>query len=74
MPQSAIDAVVVDFILSPEKMAEQLLQIAQSYKGNGVHAEGDEQLPKSDEENFRQIITLLRQHSSVDFTYYKQNA
>ena len=72
MPQSAITAGVVDFILSPEKIPEQLLQINTTYKTGHVFKPEDEELPKDDEAIFKQIISFLRQRSGVDFTYYKQ--
>ena len=74
MPQSAVNAGVVDFILSPEKIPAQLLAINSTYKT--VHAETEDDnplpIPKDDEEIFKQILALLNQRSGVDFTYYKQ--
>ncbi|REG82318.1 chemotaxis protein CheB [Algoriphagus antarcticus] len=70
MPESAINAGVVDFILAPEKIPEQLLQINSAYKTSHVFTE--EKPPSKDEGDvFRQILSLLRQHSDVDFTHYK---
>ncbi len=71
MPQSAVNAGVVDFILAPEKIPTQLLQINSAYKTSHFFKE-EEQLPKDDEAVFKQILMLLRQRSGVDFTYYKQ--
>ena len=71
MPQSAIHAGVVDFILPPEDMPAQLLQIIGAYRANPIFTE-QEQLPKDDDVIFKQILFLLRQRSGVDFTYYKQ--
>ncbi len=71
MPQSAVNAGVVDFILAPEKIPAQLLQINKAYKTNHFY-KNEEELPKDDEDIFKQIIMLLRQRSGVDFTYYKQ--
>jgi len=69
MPQSAIQAGVVDFILPPEKIPQKILEITQSMNATG----GDEQnLPKQDEDVFKQIIALLRIRKGNDFTYYKQ--
>ena len=70
MPQSAINAGVVDFILAPENIPEQLLIIDNLDKINGFDANNG-QLPKSDETIFKQILLILRQSSGVDFTYYK---
>ncbi len=71
MPQSAIHAGVVDFILAPEKIPEQLSQINSAYKTTHVFKQ-EEELPKNDEDVFKQILLLLRQRSGVDFSYYKQ--
>lgn len=71
MPQSAINAEVVDFILPPEEIPTQLNQIFSSYKMNHVFKEEDEELPKDDEEVFKQILSLLHIRSGVDFSYYK---
>jgi len=71
MPQSAINAGDVDFILSPEKIPEQLLHINSTYRSTHIFKEVEE-LPKDDEAIFKQILSLLRQRSGVDFTYYKQ--
>ncbi|TXD85227.1 PAS domain S-box protein [Subsaximicrobium wynnwilliamsii] len=70
MPESAINAGVVDFILAPEKIPEQLLQINSAYKTSRVFTK--EKPPTKDEEAvFEQIISQLRQSSGVDFTHYK---
>ena len=70
MPQHAIDAGIVDFVLSPEKIPQQLLQIQQSY------SETDKPIHKSAEdeinEQFRQILILLKVRVGVDFSFYKQ--
>ncbi len=71
MPQSAMNAGVVDFILAPEKIPAQLLQINSAYKTNHFYKD-EEELPKDDEDIFKQILLLLHQRSGVDFTYYKQ--
>ncbi len=71
MPQSAVNAGIVDFILAPEKIPQQLLQINSAYKTSHFFKE-EEELPKDDEAIFKQILLVLRQRSGVDFTYYKQ--
>ena len=71
MPQSAIDAEVVDFILAPEKMPQQLLQLNRTYN---ILPSRDDASPDnvSDEQNFREVLNILRIRKGVDFTYYKQ--
>lgn len=70
MPQSAIDAGVVDFILPPEKIPGQLLLLNDSFKANPIGFEGNAE--QAQENSFKQIISLLRIRRGVDFTYYKQ--
>ncbi|SDF15809.1 two-component system, chemotaxis family, CheB/CheR fusion protein [Pricia antarctica] len=72
MPQSAVNAGVVDFVLAPEDIPAQLLQINSSYKANNVFKD-DEQVPEDDDkEIFKKILLLLHQRSGVDFTFYKK--
>ncbi|OQP63378.1 hypothetical protein A3860_23815 [Niastella vici] len=70
MPQSAIDAEVVDFILKPEEIPLQLARISEIFR-NGLEVEKEEG-KSAREEAFRQIIALLRVRKGNDFTYYKQ--
>jgi two-component system CheB/CheR fusion protein len=72
MPQSAVHAGVVDFILTPEEIPAHLLLINTTYKTGHVFKTEEEELPKDDETIFKQILSLLRQRSGVDFTNYKQ--
>ena len=71
MPQSAIDAEVVDFILPPEKMPQQLLEVNRTFNilPSNEHAT-PEQL--TEEESFKKILALIRVRKGLDFTYYKQ--
>ncbi|CAN5396472.1 hypothetical protein BH09BAC3_BH09BAC3_38090 [soil metagenome] len=71
MPQSAVHAGVVDFILSPEKIPAQLLRISSAYKTSHFFKE-EEEIPKGDGDIYKQILLLLRHRSGVDFLYYKQ--
>lgn len=69
MPQSAVHAGVVDFILPPDKIPEKLLAVTKIIKTGD---EAVQNLPMEEEEVFRQIISLLRIRKGTDFTYYKQ--
>ena len=71
MPQSAIKSGVVDFILSPEKMPAQLLNLEQTF---GRYNEDGQPVKEdvSEDESYRQILALLRVRNGADFTYYKQ--
>ncbi len=69
MPRSAIAANVVDFVLSPEKIALELSRIAQhAHLSNGA---GD-QAEAVDDNSLMSILALLREKKGVDFTYYKK--
>jgi two-component system CheB/CheR fusion protein len=69
MPQNAVNAEVVDFVLPPEKIPGKLLQIIATYKKSKSK---DKHLFKNDETVFKHILFLIHQRSGVDFTYYKQ--
>ncbi|MEZ0130154.1 CheR family methyltransferase, partial [Flavobacterium sp. LBUM151] len=66
MPQNAINAGVVDYVLSPVKIVEKLIELCKA-KGTA----GDDNVLK-DDAVFHEIIKLLLHHSGVDFAYYKQ--
>jgi two-component system, chemotaxis family, CheB/CheR fusion protein len=69
MPESAIQAGVVDFVLPPEEIPKKLVEIKHFIKtGDALYIPGE----KEDEGDFMQIITLLRVRKGTDFTYYKQ--
>lgn len=66
MPQNAISAGVVDYILSPAKMVEKLIQLS---KEKFIKVDDNE---ISDEGIFAEIIKILHVNSGVDFRFYKQ--
>ncbi len=69
MPQSAIYADVVDFILPPDEIPRKIKELIEKIKLN----EDDlDNLPKKEEDTYKQILTLLRLRKGTDFTYYKQ--
>lgn len=69
MPNSAVQAGVVDFILPPEEIPQKLLDIK-----NKVNLSDEEIIntPVHENDTFKQIISLLRIRKGTDFTYYKQ--
>jgi two-component system CheB/CheR fusion protein len=71
MPQSAIKSGVIDFILTPEEMPKQLLKLNDAYK---ILPSSEHATPKelTEEDGFKQILSILRINNGVDFTYYKQ--
>ncbi|MBK8788277.1 MAG: hypothetical protein IPN43_17740 [Chitinophagaceae bacterium] len=69
MPHSAAEAGVVDFILPPDEIPKKLQEVT----SKTVFSDEDLQnIPRQDEEIFKQILSLLRIRKGVDFTYYKQ--
>ncbi len=69
MPNSAAEAGVVDFILPPEEIPAKLLEVISKIK---LSDEELQNIPKQEEDVFKQILSLLRIRKGVDFTYYKQ--
>ena len=71
MPKSAINADVVDFVLAPEKIPQQLLELNRTFNilPSTEHAT-PEQL--TEDESFKKVLALIRIRRGVDFTYYKQ--
>ena len=72
MPHSAIAAGCVDFVLPPNKIAHELIRIAQHPYLQIQKNKSEEALPE-EEDNLRKIFLLIRQISGNDFTYYKQS-
>ena len=70
MPQNAIDTEMVDFILPPEQMPQQLTVLHNAL--NTSFADTADSEANGDEDDYRQILLLLRTRKGVDFTYYKQ--
>ena len=71
MPQNAIKAKVVDFVLSPEDIITQLILLTNTLSVNMVE---DRPREKTEEDVFfNKMISVLDLKKGVDFTYYKQN-
>lgn len=71
MPKNAINTGAVDFVLSPGKIAEQLIKLNQSFQQNDASKEtGTEE---QERENLKEILSILHNRRSVDFTYYKSS-
>lgn len=70
MPNSAVQAGVVDFILPPEQIPAKIIELNKHMNSQGYALENTN---NSDEELFRQIISLLRIRKGTDFTYYKKS-
>lgn len=66
MPQNAINAGVVDYVLSPAQIVAKLIELAKAKENFTPENDPNEEVV------FQDIIKILRHHSGVDFTYYKQ--
>lgn len=71
MSQNAIDEGVADYIVTPEKIIEVVLQIAQSY--TSVDGYSDKNLAiKEEEELLFKILNLVFLRTGTDFLQYRQ--
>jgi two-component system CheB/CheR fusion protein len=74
MPRSAIAAGHVDFILTPEGIAQELARISRHpYITPLAAALAEEEAQSPGRNGFRKILALLRKAKGVDFTDYKAN-
>lgn len=69
MPQNAILAEAVDFILSPEKIAKELSKISKN--PHLIRSEIIAEPKITKETGLRKIFTLLKTSYNVDFSHYK---
>lgn len=69
MPRNAVAAGVVDFVLSPQGIAQELKKIA----AHMVHAKhlSTEELSAKHRDSLNRIFGMLRNAMGVDFTFYK---
>ena len=72
MPQQAINANVVDFILPPESIPGKLLELRDSFTKTIIEDENRIK-DKLTENSFRQILALINSKNGVDFSFYKQS-
>ncbi len=77
MPRSAIATGLVDFVLPPAGMPQQLLRFINHPLIAGIqkHAEAEEREPPQQEKDdgFGRIMGILKQRTRVDFSNYKPN-
>ena len=77
MPRSVIHTGLADFVLSPEEIAEEILNFSNTsvllrpLRGENLSLEEDG--PFSEEETLSHIYTILKNASGIDFTYYKRS-
>lgn len=68
MPRNAADAGYVDFVMSPEKIADELVEISR----HPFRTVAPDKQPESDQE-IRRILVILHTKLGVDFSYYKDS-
>lgn len=73
MPENAIAAGAVDFVLRPRKIADELVKLARFVGLPASPKISSAVLPIDKEKSFREIIALLRASSGVDFSKYNPN-
>lgn len=77
MPRSVITSGLSDFVLSPEEIAEEILNFSNTpillrpLRGDSFMADDDALF--SEEETLSHIYTILKNASGIDFTYYKRS-
>lgn len=72
MPQSAIAAGAVDFVLSPKQIAHELARLSKhDYVKRHVPAAGNEDEIDNSDPDLKLILHLLHKETGVDFSYYK---
>src|SRR5215813_8849718 len=79
MPRSAIAAGCVDFVLPPDRIAEELARLARGRSVLAVEAAGREELPPpygepgADGDSIEEILWLVRDVRGLDFSHYQTN-
>ncbi len=71
MPESAAASGVVDFVRSPEGIAQELVRIGNHPYLAPPESTQDRPADSGEEEAFRKVIALLRSAFGVDFTHYR---
>lgn len=78
MPNSAIAANVVDFILSPKKIAHHIVKLSKNDHKNGIvnkkketSTKKEEQKTKNNDPDIKVILDVLKNEIEVDFSTYK---
>jgi two-component system CheB/CheR fusion protein len=73
MPASAIMADCVDFILSPERIAKKLAEIARQPYVVSTPLQPNLEIAEGRDEEWLRLFRLLKAASGVDFTFYKKS-
>ncbi|MGY8915788.1 MAG: chemotaxis protein CheB, partial [Flavobacteriales bacterium] len=70
MPKNAIESGVVDFVLPAEEIPTKIINIYSLSGTNAITANREKQ--KVDAIGLKEILSVVQQHSGVDFSYYKE--
>ncbi len=70
MPQNAIDAGIVDFILPPDKIVTKLVEMQQTYDTLSTSDTPD--IYNQNDLGFNEILDMLKRRMGVDFNFYKK--
>jgi two-component system CheB/CheR fusion protein len=74
MPNTAVATGNVDFVLPPQKIAEELVNLSRNpFISNSLPAIAIEKLPPEPGDALATIFVLLRSQTGVDFSHYKPN-
>lgn len=71
MPQSAITAGAVDFVLSPKDIAKELIRISKSNYIKRDAVRPAETAIENSDPDLKIVLNLLLKHTKVDFSHYK---
>ncbi|SIO38430.1 CheR family methyltransferase [Nitrosomonas cryotolerans] len=74
IPHSVIAAGHVDFVLSPEEIAQKLAQIAHHPYLCQEPPDANKKISGMDSYDITKILILLYTHTNIDFTYYEHKA
>ena len=71
MPRSAIATQVVDYVLPPDEMPQELVRFTEDMH----HGRVSPTVPKilTEEDRLNKIFAILRRQGGIDFAYYKRN-
>ena len=72
MPNHAVATGLVDFILPPERIAQELGRIARSPANTSFLSSPEEEFLPVGSDDLSKIYSLVKHHRGVDFTHYKQ--
>jgi two-component system CheB/CheR fusion protein len=71
MPRSAISTGLVDYILPPEEMGNQLVRFTKHPFVSKAEQQDNKKI--ANEDSFSKILSLIRTRTGIDFTFYKPN-